>query len=492
MRTYLEAGTLLHGHYVIKSILGEGGMGSVYCASDQRLPGREWAVKEMSLRSKGAIDSERALKQFQDEASILTRLSHRNLPEVADFFSDRGRWFLVMEKIPGKTLKQLVEERESPLREEEARSIALQVLDALHYLHTQPRPIIYRDIKPSNIMITPDNRAVLIDFGIARFYDPARETDTLKMGSTGFAPPEQYRGQGTTDPRSDLYSLGATLHYMLTGRDPEVEAPFSFPPVRSLNPSISPGMEKAVKRALEFEREYRYSSAQVMAGELKKSGGILWQVPLARKFFPPSWPGSPQILPSSLKDKILFFRILMLIGFVALVNLCWSAWFEYDFQQRMVKASTHAALGDSYLFAGLFREALTQYDSALQARKKDPFAHYKRGIALRMLKDPEKARSAFSAALALSPAMGSALREMGALELEAGNPARALVYLDKAASLPGGDPLVHILMAHAYDAQKMHGEAERARAVFNSLVPGEKARKKIEEALAQAGRNNDD
>lgn len=206
----LERGSLLGGRYRIVSILGSGGMSHVYEAEDLKLPGKTWAIKESvtAMPYEGSMEA---------EAALLTSLRHPRLPQIVDFFvpDEHGYTYLVMEYIEGLTLGEYIKQCRGKIPLEHMTEFVLQLLDVLGYLHSLDPPVIYRDLKPSNIMITPEHEVRLIDFGIARSYKAQRVDDTVKLGTAGFAAPEQY-GSGQTDARSDLYGLGALLLYLMT------------------------------------------------------------------------------------------------------------------------------------------------------------------------------------------------------------------------------------------------------------------------------------
>ncbi|MGZ9584176.1 serine/threonine protein kinase [Paenibacillus marinisediminis] len=209
MPSCLARGMLFQGRYRIARLIGSGGMSYVYAASDERLMGKQWAIKESI-----PLDYDR--DHLFREAQWLTALRHANLPIIVDFFPPdaSGHAYLVMELIEGETLAERVKSKQISLQE--AVSIALQLCDALQYLHQQHPPIIYRDLKPSNVMLTSEGTVKLIDFGIARQHDVRADSDTVKLGTIGFAAPEQYEGR-QSDARTDLYAVGAILAYMLTG-----------------------------------------------------------------------------------------------------------------------------------------------------------------------------------------------------------------------------------------------------------------------------------
>lgn len=256
---------ILKNRYEIKEIIGRGGMGCVYKAADRIHRGRLVAIKELMIKKSMPEEKRReAVDQFQTEARILARLSHPNLPKVYDYFSLGDRYYIVMEFIPGRTLDEILNQQGTrPLDERLVFSWAVQILRAMHFLSVQrPRPIVFRDLKPSNIMITRQGRVKLIDFGIARFFKEDKSEDTYVYGTPGYAAPEQY-GTGQTDGRSDIFSLGATLHHCLTGRNPS-ENPVDFPDPKKLNHRLSRAAADIVMKALEPEREKRFRNALEM------------------------------------------------------------------------------------------------------------------------------------------------------------------------------------------------------------------------------------
>jgi serine/threonine protein kinase len=264
----LNPGTILNNRYRIVKLVGKGGFGAVYRAWDLNLQ-KPCAVKEnLEL-------SQEALKQFIREAKILSNLTHPNLPRVTDYFSisNQGQ-YLVMDFVEGDDLKTLIDQYNGRVPEALALSIIEQVADALSYLHTQKPPIIHRDIKPQNIIITPDKHAFLVDFGIVKIFDP-QFTTTLgaRAYTPGYSPPEQY-GQGGTDTRSDVYALGATMYHLLCGQEPpesiqrttgkELIKP------RTLNPSISVKTESIILRAMQLIPSARYDSASYFLSALRE------------------------------------------------------------------------------------------------------------------------------------------------------------------------------------------------------------------------------
>ena len=252
----LANGSVLEGRYSIQRVLGSGGMGAVYLANDTRLP-RQWAIKEMGENFEDEEQRKLAEESLNAEAAILSSLTHANLPRIVDFFPSQGRHYLVMDYIEGESLDQIL--RRGPLPLDKALDLGRQLATVLAYLHSQAKPVIFRDLKPGNIMMTPDGHAKLIDFGIARHLRPGASTDTRALGTPGYAAPEQY-GRGQSDARTDIYALGATLHHALSGRNPS-DAPFQFPPLRELRPEIPPALEKIVQRAVSLKPEDRFQGA---------------------------------------------------------------------------------------------------------------------------------------------------------------------------------------------------------------------------------------
>jgi tRNA A-37 threonylcarbamoyl transferase component Bud32 len=256
----------LQNHYLILSTVGKGGMAAVYKATELTT-GQTVAIKEMSQDGLSPDELQEALSSFKFEAETLRRLRHANLPRVYESFSERGRHYLVMDFIEGETLEQRLQAAGGqPLPEGEVLGWARQLCDVLGYLHDQRPPIIFRDLKPANVMVTADGHIYLIDFGIARVFAPGRTRDTQVLGTPGFAPPEQY-GKTQTDARADIYALGCTLYQLLTAYDPAT-TPFSLPPLHSRNPRVSPAVQHAIERATKLDREARFATVADFGGAL--------------------------------------------------------------------------------------------------------------------------------------------------------------------------------------------------------------------------------
>jgi serine/threonine-protein kinase len=265
----LKPGFVLHHRYRIENVLGQGGMGAVYKAVDINL-GVSVAVKE------NLFTTEEFARQFHREATILAGLRHANLPRVTDHFVVEGEGqYLVMDFIQGADLRQRLESS-GPVPEEECLPWFLEICDALAYLHSLHPPILHRDIKPGNIKITPEGRAMLVDFGLAKVVESDGTTTTgAKAMTPGFSPPEQY-GTGRTDPRTDIYSLGATLYATLTAMIPEDSLERAMgrdelTPLRKRNPKVSPSLARVVEKALEYRPEGRFQSVGEFAAALSSA-----------------------------------------------------------------------------------------------------------------------------------------------------------------------------------------------------------------------------
>jgi serine/threonine protein kinase len=295
---------LAKSRYVVLEKIAQGGMGAIYKAHDRRLQNKVVAVKEMSESAIAPAEKERILDCFKREAELLARLEHPNLVRVSDLFQEGDRHYMVMEFVDGQTLEKMLERCSEPFSEERVLLWAEQLCDVLSYLHHQRPKIIYRDMKPANVMALKDTDAVkLIDFGIARFFKPGKRRDTIELGTDGYAPPEQY-GKTQTDERADVYALGAMLHQLLTLRDP-VSVPFQFPDVCSLNSKVSRRVNEAIAKAVQSAKEKRHQSIEEFGQALLGDGGVEREVAKAKpkepaKKAPPSAPGSLATTPGAL------------------------------------------------------------------------------------------------------------------------------------------------------------------------------------------------
>lgn len=253
----IRSGRILQNRYEVLQVLGQGGMGTVYMARDLRLRGRSCVVKKLRDDFYREEDRQKALQFFAREIDVLSQLEHRSIVQIKDHFSEYDDYFLVMEYVQGNNLHYMLhEERQGePFAENTVVEWALQVCDALSYLHSQIPAVIYRDLKPSNIMIDLKGEVKLVDFGIARPWE--EQGEHTHVVSAGYSPPEQYWGQA--DPRSDIYSLGATMHFLLTGQDPEALHVCS---PKSLNPDVSDYIDQLVQRATAQEPDNRFPTVE--------------------------------------------------------------------------------------------------------------------------------------------------------------------------------------------------------------------------------------
>ena len=268
-RSLSPGSRLQGGRYVIKKGLGQGGMGAALLATDNRLDSKLVVIKELVSENTDPNRVQDDVRNFKREVATLAHIDHPLVPNVTDHFQEGPRYFMVQEYVEGETLEERIDRLNAPMRERNVLVCASEILDVLDYLAQQTPPVVHRDIKPANIIIgSKDRRSHLVDFGIARAEEAknAQRKQTSALGTPGYAPPEQY--QGNADPRSDLYALAATLHHLLTNRDPRNYAPFIYPPARDLNPQLSPEIEGVLTRALNNDINQRYQSAAAMKRDI--------------------------------------------------------------------------------------------------------------------------------------------------------------------------------------------------------------------------------
>jgi serine/threonine protein kinase len=320
-----EPGYVLRDRYIIREIIGRGGMGSIFLAEDNRLPGRLCALKQVrhdqDLPENLRIQTR---EQFYREASVLARLDHPNLPKVSDYFSHSDCDYLVMDFIPGDDLKVLMDRSRRQgkfLNQDDVLQWAAQICDALEYLHNQDPPVIHRDIKPSNLKLTPNRLVKLVDFGLVKQMAPEELTITVIQGrgTALYTPLEQYGGDaGHTDTRSDIYAFGSTLYHMLTNHPPtEAKQRFLRPgelsSIRELNPAVDPHVEEAVLWAMSLHPDQRPQDICIFQNSLF-SGAT---VPNTNRFTQPSKRSFGFF--STMNDRILvgITALLFLIAFFA-------------------------------------------------------------------------------------------------------------------------------------------------------------------------------
>jgi eukaryotic-like serine/threonine-protein kinase len=278
-RRQLQSGTTLVRRYHIQEVIGVGGMGSVYRARDLHFPNvvKLVAVKEMVNMAPDPLVRKTIVQNFEREANLLATLNHPSIPRIYDYFSEDDRSYLVLEFIHGKDMEAIINDTNGFLPEEQVMGWGISLCDVLSYLHGhKPDPIIFRDMKPSNVMINHSGDVMLVDFGIAKTFQSGIKGTMI--GTEGYSPPEQYRGEAT--PLADIYALGATMHHALTRRDPRLEPPFSFAerPLKRINQNVSSEMELVVNTSLQYNAGDRFKTASDMKdalmGAARKTGAL--------------------------------------------------------------------------------------------------------------------------------------------------------------------------------------------------------------------------
>lgn len=250
-----ETGAVIDGKYEILKQIGKGGMSKVYLAMDKRL-NKQWAVKEIQKRPQDK-NNRVVIQSAIAEANMMKMLDHPALPRIVDIIEQEHEIYVIMDYIEGETLSSLV--KQGPQPQEIVIDWAKQLCGVLDYLHTRKPPIIYRDMKPGNVMLKPDGTVKLIDFGIAREYKEQNIADTVSLGTKGYAAPEQFGGKGQTDARTDVYCLGVTLHHLLTGHSP-TDPPYELYPIRQYRPELSAGLEEIIEKCVQPNPSDRYQS----------------------------------------------------------------------------------------------------------------------------------------------------------------------------------------------------------------------------------------
>lgn len=260
----LEIGSLVDGKYKILSEIGHGGMSVVYMAINEKA-NKTWAIKE--VRRDGIVNFEAVKQGLTVETDMMKRLNHPNLPSIVDVIEGNDTFLIVMDYIEGISLKQKLDE-EGAQTQENVIEWAKQLCDVLGYLHSRTPAIIYRDMKPANVMLKPDGKPMLIDFGTAREFKERNVEDTTCLGTRGYAAPEQFGGMGQTDARTDIYCLGATMYHLVTGYNPS-EPPYEMLPIRSIDPSLSSGLEKIILKCTQQNPNERYQTASELMYDLE-------------------------------------------------------------------------------------------------------------------------------------------------------------------------------------------------------------------------------
>ena len=318
----LQPQTNLMNRYLIQEVIGVGGMGSVYRARDLHFPNvvKLVAVKEMINQAPDPLVRRTIVQNFEREANILATLSHPAIPRIYDYFTLDNRSYLVLEFISGKDLEVILSQMDGVLSEEQVLGWAIELCDVLSFLHShKPDPIVFRDMKPSNVMINQHNHVILVDFGIAKPFQTGQKGTMI--GTEGYSPPEQYRGEASTS--ADIYALGATLHHILSRRDPRMEPPFSFAerPLRKINPNVSVELETVINTALQYNAEDRFKTIDDFKLALISAGrktGLLNRINVAASGSTPNNTGVKPIWTFQCEDEIrgtpLYFNGMIYTG----------------------------------------------------------------------------------------------------------------------------------------------------------------------------------
>lgn len=265
----LEIGSIIDGKYKILDKIGQGGMSVVYLAMNERA-NKQWAIKE--VRKDGVKDYDVVRQGLIAETDILKRLNHPHLPSIIDVIDRDDTFLIVMDYIEGKSLDHWLK-KDGAQPQEKVVEWAKQICDVLGYLHSRKPPIIYRDLKPANVMLKPDGQIMIIDFGTAREFKETSIEDTSCLGTQGYAAPEQYGGHGQTDARTDIYTLGATMYHLLTGHNPSLP-PYEMYPIRRWNPALSSGLEKIVLKCTQRNPNDRYQNCAELMYALEHYGEL--------------------------------------------------------------------------------------------------------------------------------------------------------------------------------------------------------------------------
>lgn len=420
----LPTQTLLKERYQLDTLIGQGGMGAVYKAADLSFSNRSVAIKEMSRVGLTPARLQDAEEAFQREADLLAGLVHRNLPRIYDSFTEEERSYLVMDFIEGQTLEDYLERSPGqPFPLEQVLEWGQELCDVLSYLHDQKPPIIFRDLKPSNVMIDKRGHIFLIDFGIARLFKPGKSHDTVALGSPGYAAPEQY-GKAQSTPRSDIYSLGALLHCLLTGVDPS-EQPFFFQPASQLNPEVPQELSELLRRMLEMDADKRPASAQEVADGLRDIARQLTSGTLSRPLTTTSASlPTPRMNQTNrlLQEAYTFYTQRRMKDAIT----------TYD---RALKTDSTNPLawqgrGLAYAANAQHKEALASFNEALKQNDKLVISWIGKGAALSMLQRHKEALDAFDRALLLEANNAAAWNGKGAAQNALGQLDQALNSFD--------------------------------------------------------------
>lgn len=467
----LPAGTMLSaGRYKIEKSVATGGMGAVYRALDTRFDDEPCAVKEMLDDFQSDSERSQAVDWFKREAKLLLNLNHPCIPRVRDFFVENGRHYLVMDFIAGRTLAEVfTKEGNVPglngahgVSEARARSWAQQICSVLGYLHRQEPPIIFRDLKPSNIMVTDRDEIKLIDFGIARTFQSARQS-TIIM-TIGYAPPEQLHGM--PEPRSDIYALGATLHRVLTFHDAANNKPsiFSFPLVRSLRPDISLAFEQVIMKALAPVIEQRWSSAADMERALMSLPPLSPSTQFAGTVLVPQ-PGGDRPTPDRPQISVV-------------ANPAGSG--------LTGPGGTHIRTAQDLLNAGRVDEAFSSIQSAYVVEPNNPLVHKIFGQVFARRRQPDLAIQAYNRSLGFNPNDPETHKLVGDVYLILRQlPVQAIPAYTQSLRLNSNDFEAHQRLAKSYEEANQLEPALREYQEALRLAPPGSKRPDLHYAIGQ-------
>ncbi len=479
------------GRYRVEQLVASGGMGAVYKAMDTRF-NRPCAVKEMLDEFQSDAERSQAVEWFRREATLLLDLNHPCIPRVRDFFVEGDRHYLVMDFIEGRTLGEVLEKEGNVaglngargVSEARARSWTQQLCNVLNYLHHQNPPIIFRDLKPTNIMVTARDEIKLIDFGIARTFQKSQQQVTIIM-TLGYAPPEQLHGM--PEPRSDLYALGATMHRLLTHHDAANNKPsiFSFPPIRSLRPDISPAFESVIMKALSPGLEQRWRDA----GEMERAvinlppppvgaATNLGPLPAVTVGTPatPSRPGTPPAQPGQpIQPNIPATtgttgpggpHITAALGFLnsGQIEAAYSA-VQQAYRVEPNNSLVHRIFGQVFARRQppMIDPALKAYATSLQLNPNDAETHKLIGdLWLFLRRQPAQAIPEYTQSLRLNPNDVEAHQRLGQCYEETNQLEAALREFQEAARLAGKQPALYYKVGQLATRLNQFPAAERA------------------------------
>ncbi len=368
----LEIGSIIDGKYKILNKIGQGGMSVVYLAMNERA-NKQWAVKE--VRKDGVSNFEVVKQGLVAEVDMLKKFNHPHLPSIIDVIDGDGSFLIVMDYIEGVSLNKKLKEAGGALPQDDVIEWGKQLCDVLGYLHSRERPIIYRDMKPANVMLKPDGNVMLIDFGTAREFKSDKVEDTTCLGTQGYAAPEQFGGHGQTDARTDIYCLGATLYHLITGHNP-CEYPYEMYPIRQWNPQLSSGLESIILKCTQKNPNDRYQScAELMYAlehyrdfelETLKAQNIKWR----------------SFLSVTLASLVMF-------GAAITFNTLDKRNAEFEYNKALTSATEIADLEDLEYAASIFPERVEPYVKALEIiDADDEFTTEERTKLLETLLDP--------------------------------------------------------------------------------------------------------